>query len=51
MLHRLRFAIVAEQVCRYNHRKEYTEEMRFQVVIGGMLGKRLTYKQLIGVSA
>lgn len=46
-------AYVQEQVFRYNHRKkkQYSEEMRFQVVIGGMVGKRLTYKQLIGAAA
>ncbi len=42
-------AYVAEQVCRFNHRKNHTEEQRFQVVLNGMPGKRLTYKQLIGV--
>jgi len=43
-------AYVQEQVSRFNHRKKalYSEEMRFQAVLGGMVGKRLTYKQLIG---
>jgi transposase-like protein len=43
-------AYVQEQVFRYNHRRQFTEEMRFASVVGGMTGKRLTYKQLIGVT-
>jgi transposase-like protein len=42
-------AYVQEQVFRYNHRIRMTEEMRFAAVVGGMMGKRLTYKQLIAV--
>jgi transposase-like protein len=46
-------AYVQEQVCRFNYRKKllYSEEARFQAVVGGMVGKRLTYKQLIGAAA
>lgn len=44
-------AYVQEQVFRYNHRRKFTEEMRFGAVISGMAGKRLTYKELIGVRA
>ena len=43
-------AYVQEQSFRFNHRKKalYSEEMRFQAALGGMVGKRLTYKELIG---
>lgn len=38
---------VDEQAFRYNHRKD-ADSGRFQRVVGGIVGKRLTYKQLTG---
>lgn len=40
-------AYAAEQVFRFNHRKGYSEEVRFQNTLKGIQGKRLTYKELI----
>lgn len=42
-------AYVAEQAFRFNHRKkhEFTEGQRFDAVLQGVPGKRLTYKALI----
>lgn len=42
---------VDEQVFRFNHRTNHTEEMRFGAVLSGIPGKRLTYKELIAREA
>lgn len=39
-------AYVAEQVFRFNVRRGFTEEQRGHVILHGMQGKRLTYKEL-----
>lgn len=42
---------VAEQMFRFNVRKGFTEEQRGHVLLHGIQGKRLTYKELTGRSA
>jgi len=41
------FRYLDEQVYRFNHR-EFTDSERFDVAVKGIVGKRLTYKELIG---
>jgi hypothetical protein len=41
------FRYLDEQAWRYNYRK-MDDAARFDIGIGGIVGKRLTYKQLIG---
>ena len=41
-------AYVDEQVFRYNNRKEMNDSDRFSTVLTQIVGKRVTYKQLIG---
>lgn len=43
-------AYVAEQVFRFNHRRGFSEGERFLNALCGTFGKRLTYRQLVGVS-
>ena len=39
---------VAEQVFRFNRRKDYTDATRFQDVLRDIVGRRLTYAELTG---
>ena len=43
-------AYVAEQVFRYNNRKDMNDGARFVKVLSQIIGKRLTYAELIGKS-
>src|SRR3989441_4011499 len=45
------FRYLDEQAFRYNHRKELNDGDRFSLVISQVVGKRLTYKELIGKAA
>src|SRR5438094_23352 len=45
------FRYLDEQAFRYNHRKELNDGDRFSLVISQIVGKRLTYKELIGKTA
>jgi transposase-like protein len=42
------FRYVDEQVFRYNNRKDMNDADRFSLAISQIVGKRLTYKELIG---
>ena len=42
------FRYVDEQAFRYNHRKDMDDADRFVTVMQRIVGKRLTYKELIG---
>jgi transposase-like protein len=42
---------LAEQVFRYNHRKQWSDQGRFELAMSGVAGKRLTYAELTGVGA
>jgi len=42
------FRYVDEQAFRYNNREEMTDADRFSIVCAQIVGKRLTYKELIG---
>jgi hypothetical protein len=37
-----------EQTFRYNNRKEMNDSDRFEVALGNIIGKRLTYSELTG---
>ena len=41
-------AYVAEQVFRFNHRKDNTDATRFAKVLSQVTGKRLTYAEVTG---
>ena len=45
------FRYLDEQAFRYNHRKDLDDGDRFSLVISQVVGKRLTYKELIGKTA
>jgi transposase-like protein len=45
------FRYVDEQAFRYNNRKDMNDADRFNMVMGQIVGKRLTYKSLIGKEA
>src|SRR2546425_12654568 len=45
------FRYLDDQAFRYNHRKELNDGDRFSLVISQVVGKRLTYKELIGKAA
>jgi transposase-like protein len=42
---------LAEQVFRFNHRRNWNDLGRFHLAMSGVAGKRLTYAQLTGVGA
>ena len=42
------FRYLDEQAFRYNNRKEVTDSERFELVMGNVFGKRLTWNQLTG---
>ena len=42
------FRYLDEQAFRFNHRKDMTDADRFSLAITGIVGKRLTYQDLIG---
>jgi hypothetical protein len=42
------FRYVDEQAFRYNHRKDMNDGERFTAVMGQIVGRRLTYKELTG---
>ena len=42
------FRYVDEQVFRYNHRKDANDGERFVAAMKQIVGRRLTYKALIG---
>ena len=42
------FRYVDEQAFRYNNRKDMNDADRFRMVMSQIVGKRLTYKALIG---
>jgi transposase-like protein len=42
---------LAEQVFRFNHRKHWSDQGRFELAMSGVGGKRLTYAELTGVGA
>jgi transposase-like protein len=42
---------LAEQVFRYNHRKDWNDQGRFELALSSIGGKRLTYAELTGVGA
>src|SRR5437868_271220 len=42
------FRYLDEQAFRFNHRREMTDADRFSTVIRNIVGRRLTYKELIG---
>jgi transposase-like protein len=42
---------LAEQVFRFNHRKEWNDLGRFHLAMSGVAGKRLTYAELTGANA
>jgi hypothetical protein len=42
------FRYVDEQAFRYNNRREMKESERFQKVLGQVVDKRMTYKELTG---
>jgi transposase-like protein len=42
------FRYLDEQAFRYNHRKDMTDADRFEMVMGNVFGKRLTWNQLTG---
>jgi transposase-like protein len=44
-------AYIAEQVFRYNHRKDMNDGARFVKVLSQIVGKRLTYAELVGRAA
>ena len=41
-------AYVAEQVFRFNHRKDNNDATRFAKVLSQVTGKRLTYAEITG---
>jgi transposase-like protein len=42
------FRYLDEQAFRFNHRKDMNDADRFSIVISSIVGRRLTYKELIG---
>ncbi len=44
-------AYVDEQVFRYNNREDSSDAERFSTVLSQIVGKRITYAQLIGKEA
>lgn len=42
------FRYLDEQAFRYNNRKEVSDSERFELVMGNVFGKRLTWNQLTG---
>lgn len=42
---------LAEQVFRFNHRRDWNDLGRFQLALSNVAGKRLTYAELTGVGA
>ena len=45
------FRYLDEQAFRFNNRKEMTDADRFELVMGNVFGKRLTWNQLTGKTA
>src|SRR5439155_8619500 len=45
------FRYLDEQSFRYNHRKDMNDAERFSLAVSQIVGKRLTYKELIGKAA
>lgn len=45
------FRYVDEQAFRYNNRKDMNDGDRFSLAVSQIVGKRLTYKELIGKEA
>ncbi len=45
------FRYLDEQAFRYNNRKELNDADRFELVMGNVFGKRLTWNQLTGKTA
>jgi hypothetical protein len=42
------FRYLDEQVFRFNHRRDMNDADRFSLAVTGIVGKRLTYQDLIG---
>jgi hypothetical protein len=42
------FRYLDEQAFRFNHRRQFTDADRFALAIYGIVGRRLTYKELLG---
>ncbi len=42
------FRYIDEQMYRYNNRRDYNDRMRFENVMAGVFGKRITYAELTG---
>ena len=42
------FRYLDEQAFRFNHRRDMNDADRFSLAISGIVGRRLTYKDLIG---
>src|SRR5258708_9292144 len=42
------FRYLDEQAFRFNHRKDMTDADRFNLAVTGIVGRRLTYQNLIG---
>jgi transposase-like protein len=43
------FRYLDEQAFRFNYRKHYTDYTRFKLALWGIVGKRLTWKEVIGM--
>ena len=41
------FRYLDEQAFRFNHRQDMTDADRFSLAVYGIVGRRITYKQLI----